>query len=520
MKALKNFYSIAGAAAVLVAAGACNDLDVKNPNNPDVARALASPEDVRNISISTVNSWYLTSTYIDPYIPMCVTADACTANFGNFGMRFNNLEPRIPYENSSAGGDREVSEQPWNLNYGTLGAANDALRAFAAGVALPTAAETNKFKALAQFTQAASLTNLAWIFDRAFVVDETFDPAGPKPELKPYKEVAAAALTKWDALIANTAGKSEIYDPSILPLKDLTLSSSVLNRTGNTMAALLLAYTPRNAAEAAQVDWAKVAAYADKGIGTGSGGAPFDLVVIGDNNNWYSYIAFYGDENSWVRTDQRLINRMDPSIPAKFTGTVVPRGSSPDARYVTDFTFLTPVIGDPGRGIYMQSPWYHSRYKAHSRTSPTAARTPVPYLLAAESDLVRAEALIRKPSPDLATAAALINISRVGRGKLAPATAAEGAATLLGYIDYERDIETLNTSGTTLFQRRHVDGLQAGTWRHLPIPAKELETLALPIYTFGGVGKPDMNMMLPTGVESFLRSPITPKSVKSVSPIF
>jgi len=36
-----------------------------------------------------------------------------------------------------------------------------------------------------------------------------------------------------------------------------------------------------------------------------------------------------------------------------------------------------------------------------------------------------------------------------------------------------------------------VDGLQAGTIRHLPIPAKELETLVLPIYTFGGVGKPD-----------------------------
>jgi hypothetical protein len=435
-------------------------------------------------------------------------------------MRFNNLEPRIPYENSSAGGDRSATERPWNYNYGTLGAANDALRAFAAGVALATPAETAKFKALAQFSQAASLMNLALLFDKAFVVDETFDPSGPKPELKGYKEVSAAALTKWEALIAATAGKSEVYDPSVIPLKDVTLSSSVLNRTGNTMAALLMAYTPRNAAEAAQVDWAKVAAFADKGIGTGSAGAPFNFTVIGDNNNWYSYIAFYGDENTWVRVDQRLINRMDPSIPVKFNGTVVPRGTSPDARYVSDFTFLTPVIGDPGRGIYMQSPWYHSRYKDHSRTSPTSARTPVPYLLAAESDLVRAEALIRKPSPDLATAAALINNSRVVRGKLPAATAGEGAATLLGYIDYEREIELHNTSGFTHFQRRHVDGLQPGTFRHLPIPAKELETLSLPIYTFGGVGKPDLNMLLPTGELTFLRSPATPSRPKSISPLF
>jgi hypothetical protein len=172
---------------------------------------------------------------------------------------------------------------------------------------------------------------------------------------------------------------------------------------------------------------------------------------------------------------------------------------------VSDFSLITPVIGDPSRGIYMQSPWVHTRYIGHSRTSPTSARTPVPYLLAAESDLVRAEALIRKAGPDLATAAALINNSRVGRGHLPAATAAEGAATLLSYIDYEREIETHNTSGFTLFQRRHVDGLQPGTYRHLPIPAKELETLALPIYTFGGVGQPDQNVMLPDGTLSGVR---------------
>ena len=76
---------------------------------------------------------------------------------------------------------------------------------------------------------------------------------------------------------------------------------------------------------------------------------------------------------------------------------------------------------------------------------------------------------------------------------------------MLGYIEYEREIELHNSSGMTLFQRRHVDGLQPGTYRHLPIPAKELETLALPIYTFGGVGKPDMNIMLPDGTLSALR---------------
>lgn len=488
MKSLRLFGPLVGSAALLLAAGCRPSLDVTNPNLPDVARALASPQDVKNLAISSMNSWYEGSTYIEPYLMMSVTADAGTANFGNFGMRFNNLEPRIAYGNNSAGGDRGVAASPWDNSYQALGAANDALRAFAGGVTLAGgASETEQFKHVAQFVQAAELTNLALIFDQSFIVDETLAP-GNAPSLTKYPVVSAAAVAKWDALIAGTTGKSYVYDQSVLPLSGTTLNSSKLYRLANTMAALTLAYTPRNATEAAAVDWNKVATYANNGIGTGAAGAPFDLMVVGDNQTWYSYIQFYGNEPSWMRVDQRLINRMDPSVPPKFNGTLVPPGTSADSRYTSDYKYEGNVIGDPARGIYMQSPYSHKRYASYRRTSPTAFTGPVPYLLAAESDLVRAEALIRKSTPDLATAATLINNTRVTRGGLAAASAADGATTLLSYIDYERDVELLNTSGFTLMQRRHVNGLQAGTLRHLPIPAKELETLAMPIYTFGGVG--------------------------------
>ena len=84
---------LAGAVALL-ATGACKDLDVTNPNNPDITRALASPADVQNLAISTVNSWYLTSTYIEPYMMLQVTADASTANFGANGWL--TTTPTIP----------------------------------------------------------------------------------------------------------------------------------------------------------------------------------------------------------------------------------------------------------------------------------------------------------------------------------------------------------------------------------------------------------------------------------------
>jgi hypothetical protein len=267
------------------------------------------------------------------------------------------------------------------------------------------------------------------------------------------------------------------------------LTSKRLNRIANTMAAMTLAYHPRNPAQAQTVDWARVAAYADKGIGTGSAGAPFDVVVQEDANTWWSYVVAYGSLIDWVRTDHRVIHRMNPSVPAKYNGIDPPQGSSPDARFTSDYTYAPPPVGDPGRGIYMQSDWYHSRYEYANYYDETPLTGNVPYLLAAESDLIRAEALIRSGG-NLQTAADLINITRVGRGNLTPVSAATGADGLLSAISYERDVEISTTSGTTLYWRRAVTDqpIQAGTPCQLPIPAKELETLGLPLYTFGGVG--------------------------------
>ncbi len=479
----RRLYAVVGAAALFTAT-ACRELDVTNPNNPDIERALATPDDVRALAVSTLNAWYLTATYIEHTHMMSVTADVTTSNFGNFGMRFNNLEPRIPYANSTTNNDRFVTEDAWDGFYGAIGAANDALRAMKAGVL--GAADRDKYAPLAMFTQAASYTNIAWMFDKAFVVTEDTDPTEP-PDLVPYSEVADSAAAMWERLIAATTGKSHVYNVADLPMPDGALTSARLNRVAHTMYAMLLAYMPRDPGQSTSVNWTQVAQLADKGIGTGSAGAPFDLEVQGDGQTWWSYIAAYGEEESWIRMDHRVINRMAPHVPPKFDGTIPPQGTSPDARYTTDISYVPPPIGDPARGIYMQSVFAHTRHAHHAAGSPTAFETAVPYILAAESDLVHAEALIRSGG-SLALAASLINITRVSRGGLPAATAGEGAAGLLSRISYERDVELTNTSGTTLFWRRAVTDqpIQPGTPCQLPIPEKELQTLGLPTYTFGG----------------------------------
>jgi hypothetical protein len=110
-------------------------------------------------------------------------------------------------------------------------------------------------------------------------------------------------------------------------------------------------------------------------------------------------------------------------------------------------------------------------------------------ILAAENDLIWAEALIRQPSPDLATAANLINKTRVGRGGLTAATA--GDANLLDELQYEQDVELPGSNVAPFYNQRRIDKLEPLTPHEMPVPAKELGVLQQGLYTCGGAANPD-----------------------------
>jgi hypothetical protein len=103
-----------------------------------------------------------------------------------------------------------------------------------------------------------------------------------------------------------------------------------------------------------------------------------------------------------------------------------------------------------------------------------------------------------------AMAAELINVTRVGKGQLPPATANGIPATadcvprtetgacgsLLDALAHERMMETSYLDPTrTWLDRRGFGTLETGQFIHLPIPASQLEILGMPIYTFGGAGE-------------------------------
>ncbi|HLV25534.1 MAG TPA: RagB/SusD family nutrient uptake outer membrane protein [Gemmatimonadales bacterium] len=527
----KTLRGVLGAAAVLVTSTACGDLEVTNPNNPGVDKVLATAGDVESLALGSWSSYWWTHTYMEGTMAMAVTADVLTANFGNFGMRFNNTEPRIPYDNNSAGGDRAVTEEQWDGMYSAVGAANDALYAtIHLGIEQPTEDQAKSVEWISRLTQASVYSQLALIFDQAFIVNEdtvktlsespgTFDIA-----LHPHGVVRDYAMSLWDDIIAETSTATwNVVQPDLvmgLHESSGSLTPAYLNKVANTMAARTLAYDARSGAETAAVDWNRVLNYATNGVTDITGAGPGIMLEYGPN--WASYTNLYGNLLSWLRVDHRIINMMAPNIPATFTDHADPNspdrqlGISDDARYGTDIKFIPAtvggvpqsygaVIGDPLRGIYMMSTHYHARWENISFNVNTDVRNgnPIPFVLPAENNLLIAEALIRTGG-DLGIAADLINLTRVDRGGLAPATAGDGAAQLLDYLLYERYIELMNTGSTEWLDARRFDDIQDGTWRSLPLPAKELETLGLPIYTFGGVGLPATKIGRPAYTATFL----------------
>ena len=51
--------ALAASVGIVALAGACKpDLNITNPNTPDVARAISSPGDVRNLIGGSFNTWF------------------------------------------------------------------------------------------------------------------------------------------------------------------------------------------------------------------------------------------------------------------------------------------------------------------------------------------------------------------------------------------------------------------------------------------------------------------------------
>jgi len=241
--------------------------------------------------------------------------------------------------------------------------------------------------------------------------------------------------------------------------------------------------------------------------------------------------------------NQRVVAELDPSQPTTYTydcpiagatcTNPAPKPVSADQRYdptpvkdasagalaTKDFIYITYDNFNPSRGRYHFSQIGHNRYAYHGDLAADGGGFgTVPFLLAAENDLIWAEALVRQGgAANLVAAANLINKTRVNRGGLPALTgvadvvgsgfaplygattynATGEAQTLLRAIFYERDIELMNSSSVTPFyDARRLDRFTnfsvlaandlKDSPRQFPVPAKELSALGADLYTIKG----------------------------------
>jgi hypothetical protein len=564
-----------GAGALLLVVG-CEDLAVENPNAPDNRRILSDPSAVEAVAAGALRSWFNAWEGLRGTGPLSAQARTYTSSWNNAHMNFYSSvdnpgnpaaegynptamwnrntrswqndparDERVEIEWFWSGGNNEWLGDVWPGFYAGLSSAADALRAIRNDkLVIRNAADTKRAETVAALGRGLALMAIALNYDKGYNIDENTDLAALQYSNR--KEMRDAAVAAFQTVIDNA--KTNTFTTDASWTNGRSYSNDQIARFASTLAALTLAYYPRDAAENAQVNWAQVATYASGGMSTG---AAFDFVAVGDGCiAWCPEILGWHNDLGSGRVSTRVAHLMDPATqrdPWPLSGN--PRPNSADKRLGdgsfgtgsltgsratppkttaagTDFAWSPSAPFRPDRGQYHQSNIGHIRYDEsgnHDGNAIIGAYGPSPAISATQSDLIWAEALLRQSTPNAGLAATLIDKTRVGRGGLPSSAVAVGIGSdadgpcmstgvkatdgtpcsLWSMLLYEKEVELLGLGASPFYEQRrlpfiatcgntapcngrHVAGLLPGTPREMPVPAKELEVKGEALYTFGG----------------------------------
>jgi tetratricopeptide (TPR) repeat protein len=460
-------------------------LDVTNDTNPSIEDIYSDPQAVYGAASSLFYNWYIDAQTHSwsPQMSMITMADQGTSSWLNSGMYDLSSEPRKAFDNSESYKYAKIFNHYWEKLYAVLNNANDILKLVHNGMEIGKidnngkGADTKLVEAVSYFIQGLSLGYLGLVYDKAFVITDQTSNVVTKPV--PFSDVI-------DTAIASLQKAVKICENNTFTVPDnwfngKTYSNSELEQLAYSYMARFLVYEPRNAQQNEATDWQKVLDFANKGITS-------DFKIYLDNVNWKNWVYHYTyEQDDWVMVDARIIHLMDPNYPAHLeTGSDPGVATSNDARLGTDFVHTTTCPFKPERGYYHYSYYLYHRLK-YSFSNPDW----FPEFYVNELQLIKAEAYVHLGQ--LSQAIDIINTSsRITRGKLSPLPYSATKKQILDAIFYERDIELFVAGfADDFFDMRRRDLLQKGTLLNFPIPAKELNVLGMPVYTFGGVANAD-----------------------------
>ena len=481
----------------------CDDyfsgMDIENEYEPNIGLVMQDASPFPSLLSGICNTyWSQMLGYGDSaHWLFASTSDQLAPGAGNWDFKVYLYyagvdKPEINNSNESA----SFPNEDWNSFYSMLNTLKDMQKGINEGAVYMEDGEDATYKLLANinFLMGTVYTEMALLFDQCFVIGADTDVATITGEdLVSAATVQQTALSYLDECIkiCNEKGDFDNLANAVTLFPNGTIATgNKLKQMANFMAARCLAYFPRTNTET--VDWNKVLTYAKDGIQE-------DIITTLPYSGYPSWtVTGQSHKNGgWARVGMRILEMMCPDepnavwpLPLDFGGsTTLAEFKSPDARLKTDFEYVPDnksAAGVTFSGYTNYSPYTLNRFNEYV---PNNGSGNLFLYTKSESDLLYAEALVNTSSA--ADAANIINETRVGRGELAPVSAATPKEDLLEALYYERFVECGFVNPLTPFydrRRTPIDEFQLATrsFRELPVPYYELKTYGLESYTFGG----------------------------------
>ena len=522
--------ALSGLLVAVALVAACRDpLMVQNYNNPQRTQVYARPGDVEALIYGSYRSMSNGTFGVDGIGPSARAMSWENAsNLNNWGMGPRSAVPRTFIDNGRGNLYLNENLTEFNSQQRAARAAADGLNRLYAGLSLGSASQDARAKAFGWFVIGCGLTNVGLAYDSA-AIPSPFDDLSYIPPLSSYTDVVAAALVAFDSALANTANATASFPLPTAWLNGNTTTQAQFRELIYSWKARARADVARDPTERAAVNWTEVHNDAARGLS-----ADFRITVGGGsgwtaqtNNQWYLF-------QQWTQVNQLIAGMADVSGSYETWLRAWPNGTpfvvlTPDLRWPQGASRAAQQAASPavptGRLYFRNrtgadSPadpwssfydWY--RMKAWADANYTG---PYPVFVKAQNDLLLAEAHLRLPTPDIAEAARLIDLTRVPNGLPAlvgqvatlndpvpgggscvprvPTRATSPRATVCGNImeamKWEYRMETMYLSWISqYFASRGWGDLPEGTPIHWPVPYQEMDARRHPFYNMGGVGR-------------------------------
>lgn len=519
--------------ASLVALTACgNNLEVVNHNNPDVARAYATPSGVEGVVGGLgvqLNNTQRLSESINTQAK--ILSGEQFATVANFGMAARTQIPRGPISNDLGNDQQAGNRNNWDTFNRVARSAANAIQAIGAyqakGLTMGSAAQDARAKAFSFMILGNALGYLSLGYDSAAIILSN-TPSDEVPELSAAKDVNKAALQMLDSAIAvanaGISGSNGFPLPNTWMSGQANLNAANFVRLVRSYKARIRAGVARTAAERAAVDWQAVIADATNGItsdftvdigGSTGWSAAFDVSQSYVTGGWHSLPLFYygmadtsGAYDAWLKDGLTtrsafLVRTPDKRWPSGETRAAqqaeAPTVALPAGRYIRN----RPTGEDVPVTGWGHS-WYdHRRYGVVNLASSTG---PYVEISGTEIDMLAAEGYIR--TGNLAAAAALIDKTRIknGLGSIgvpasatapystaancvprvpqAPSYTTTACGNIMEAMKYEKRMETAFTGYLVWYaDSRGWGDLVQGTIVEWPVPYQEMQARYLPYHT-------------------------------------